>query len=218
MWFLTRGISLEYVFMRIVAVILMVFFILPVHEFAHAWVAYKLGDDTAKNSGRLTFNPLLHFSPLGTLSLLLFNYGWANPVPIDSRNFAKPRRDMALTALAGPTSNLLIAILSAILYNNIVVKWFIGFGNIFKLMSIFFEFFILINVNIAVFNMLPVPPLDGFKIMESFIPDKYMVKYYQNYNYIVLIMFVLLFFGFFNGPIRLMEIILYSLIMKFTGG
>jgi len=93
MWFLQPGITFEDLIIRMLVTLVVIFVSLPLHEFAHAWTAYKLGDDTAKNLGRLTINPLAHFSTLGAVCLLLFDFGWANPVPIDTRNFKHPKRD-----------------------------------------------------------------------------------------------------------------------------
>ena len=106
---LLRGyhVDLGTVAAQVISILFVILCILPLHELAHAWVANKLGDPTAKLEGRLTFNPLASVDPMGALALLLFGFGWAKPVPVDSRYFRKPKRDMAITALAGPVSNLL---------------------------------------------------------------------------------------------------------------
>ena len=104
---------------QILAVLLIIFIVLPFHEWAHAFVAYKLGDTTVKYRGRLSLNPIEHIDPIGALALLLFGYGWAKPVPIDTSNFKKPKRDMALTAIAGPAANVIAAAVGAFLLNGI---------------------------------------------------------------------------------------------------
>lgn len=140
MWFLQPNLSFLDVIARIVAVLTIIFLILPLHECAHGWMAYKLGDDTAKRSGRMTLNPLAHFDPIGALSILLFNFGWAKPVPVDPRNFKNPRKDNALTALAGPISNLLAAIAGGLILNFILLflilplmNYFIGFIHFYRI-------------------------------------------------------------------------------------
>ena len=115
---LIRGGSVNFssLLATILASLVVIFLILPLHELAHGWVAYRLGDRTAKYSGRLTLNPLAHLDPMGALSLLLFGIGWAKPVPVDSRNFKNPKTGMAVTAAAGPLSNLLAALVGAVLW------------------------------------------------------------------------------------------------------
>ena len=112
LWFLKPGVTLSYVIMRLLSILLIIFLILPLHEFAHGYVANKLGDKTSKHSGRLTLNPLYHIDPIGVLVMFLFGFGWAKPVPIDPRNFKNPKVGMALTAIAGPISNISIVLLS----------------------------------------------------------------------------------------------------------
>ncbi len=131
---------------------------LTVHEWAHAWVAYKLGDDTPYYDGRVTLNPLAHLDPLGTIAFLIFSFGWGKPVLINPNNF-KRRSDELLVALAGPASNLVFALLLNLL------AFAVGgiFGELLRLAS-------LINVSLAAFNILPIPPLDGSSIIDIFFP------------------------------------------------
>ncbi|MDR2946601.1 MAG: site-2 protease family protein [Candidatus Adiutrix sp.] len=155
------------------------------HEFAHGFVAYKLGDPTAKNEGRLTLNPLAHLDPIGTLMLFLSQlFGWAKPVPFNPANFKNPVRDATLVALAGPVANLVTAVAMAVVFKLFLLVNIFSFlpassaqdlGNIFVMA-------ILVNVAIGVFNMLPLPPLDGFKVLAYFLPPRWVIASYQHAN------------------------------------
>jgi Zn-dependent protease len=151
-----------------------------VHEYAHAWVATKLGDLTAKVNGRLTLNPLSHIDPIGAISMLIFRFGWSKPVPINEYNFEKRERDTALVSLAGPLSNVLLLLLTALI--NYLVK---PTG----LFVTFVMTFAMINTVLAVFNLLPIPPLDGHKIVRAFLPKQ--IRYYweelEKYQIVLLI-------------------------------
>lgn len=217
MWFLRPGIGFEDILMRIVAVMIIVFLVMPLHECAHGWIAVKLGDNTAKYSGRLTLNPLPHIDPLGALAILLFGFGWARPVPVDPRNFKNPKSGMALTALAGPLSNLLAA-----LVGGLVLKVIFMFSSSIPavLMSwilIFFINYMMINVGLAVFNLIPLPPLDGSKIIGAFIPDRILYKFAQYQNVIMMIVFVLLFVGVLSVPLGILQSAAYNGIIHIAG-
>lgn len=157
-------------------VFLLKFFVLTIsltfHEAAHAWVAWRLGDDTAKRLGRLSLNPLVHMDPIGSL-MMLGNapIGWAKPVPVDSRNIRNPRSGLPLVAFAGPLSNLLIALVCCILYSLLDP---LIMGSSWELML---EGFITVNFSLAIFNLLPVAPLDGSKIITTFMSDKVADRY-----------------------------------------
>lgn len=187
---------------QILATLFVIFCILPLHECAHGWVAYKLGDRTAKAQGRLTLNPLASIDPAGSLFLLLFGFGWAKPVPVDARYFKNPKRDMAITALAGPVSNLLASLVGALIYLGaaIAVK-----GALPVFVQYFFYAYIWINAALAVFNLIPLPPLDGSKILGAFLSDKALYNYYQYQNVIVAVSFVVLFSGVLDRPIGLLQ-------------
>ena len=139
-------------------------FSLSFHEFAHAWMAYRLGDDTAARLGRLTLNPMAHLDPVGSMALLLMGFGWAKPVPVDTRHLNNPRDDMVKVAAAGPLSNLLLAVLSAI-----SLRMLLSGGFLSPDVKTFLIILMQINITLAVFNLIPIPPLDGSQILTPFI-------------------------------------------------
>lgn len=138
-------------------------FALCFHEFAHAWVAYKLGDPTAKHSGRLTLNPLAHLDPMGSLMILFVGFGWAKPVPVDVRYLQNPRMDMMKIAFAGPAANLLLAFVG-----GTIIRAHIVGGSLILMLVLFTQ----INIMLAVFNMIPIPPLDGSQIFSGLMVRK----------------------------------------------
>lgn len=201
------AVSLGDIVSQILATVFIIFCILPLHECAHGWVAYRLGDSTAKNSGRLTMNPVASIDPVGSLFLLLFGFGWAKPVPIDSRYFKNPRRDTALTALAGPLANFLAAWVGGVVYFGIFIA---SRGLMPAFVQTFFWAYITINVALAVFNLIPLPPLDGSKILGAFLPARALYTFYRYQNVIVGVVFFVLFFGFLSGPINFLNKALLS--------
>lgn len=180
---------------------------LTFHEFAHGYMAYKLGDPTAKNLGRLTLNPLKHLDPIGTICMIFFHFGWAKPVPINSRYFKKPRRDMALTAAAGPIMNFILA-LFGVLVCRILTKIFVAFPAqsdfvyyIRYAALTLFSYFHMLNLSLGVFNLIPIPPLDGSRIFYIFLPPKWYFGVMKYEKYIQLALLVLLWTGLLSRPL-----------------
>lgn len=190
------------------ASLFVVFCTLPFHEYAHALVATKLGDQTARLSGRLSLNPMRHIDPLGALMIVLVGFGYAKPVPVNPRNFKNPKVGMALTALAGPGANLLMAIVFLLLKNIILL--FPTSNPIVLALAYFFIFAASINIGLAVFNLLPIPPLDGSRILQLIIPSKYYFKFLQYERYVVIVVFVLLLTGILSRPLGYLQSLLYN--------
>ena len=197
------------VLVQIAAVLFVIFCILPLHEYAHGLIAYKLGDPTAKNAGRLTLNPLASIDPIGALLILLFGFGYAKPVPVNPWYFKRPKLGMALVAFAGPFANVLAAIAGGILYNLIVVI----FGTMPYLLYVFLYYYIVINVSLATFNLLPIPPLDGSKILAAVLPDSVVSKMYRYQQFFMIGLMVLLFSGILDVPLSYFREAVYSFAM-----
>lgn len=177
-----------------------------IHEFAHAWTAVQLGDNTPRLMGRLTLNPLAHVDILGLVMLFLIRFGWAKPVTINPNNFSNPRRDNLLVSLAGPGSNLLTAFLFYFIF------LLLGqFNVITPSSSLVLQLIIIYNINFAILNMLPLPPLDGFRIIETFIPYEWTETLYRLAPYSMLILVVLLYTPFFRSFFILTQRAIYGL-------
>ena len=174
---------------------------LTVHEYCHGYAAYKLGDDTAKNFGRLTLNPIKHIDPYGAICMVLFHIGWAKPVPINPRNFKDPKKGFAITAAAGPAANLILGFFSAFIY--LLVFAFVKdmtfasrnftyhlISNILSFLFIFHS----VNIGLGLFNLLPIPPFDGSRLLNVILPPKTyfeIMKYERKIYYGVLIWLLL---------------------------
>ena len=174
----------------LVLLIPVLLFALVFHEFSHGWVAYKLGDPTAKNQGRLTLNPIAHLDPFGSMMILFVGFGWAKPVPVDSRYLANPREDMMKIAFAGPASNLFLALIGGVLIR------LTGYAGLLTSMLILFT---QINISLAVFNMIPIPPLDGSQIFSGIMIRRNPQLVMQLQMYGPQILMGLILFGMFTG-------------------
>jgi Zn-dependent protease len=177
---------------------------ITVHEYWHGRIAYKLGDPTAAEAGRLTLNPLAHLDPIGTLMLILFRFGWAKPVPVNFNNLNHPKRDMIYVSLAGPVANILTAIIFAltlrlsyyfffritVVQNTVFLKLII---TLIKGWLLFLQTGVIINLALAIFNLIPVPPLDGSKILLGLLPNSTAYRYakLESYGPIILLILVL---------------------------
>lgn len=191
---------------------------IPFHEASHAFVSYKLGDPTAKNLGRLTLNPIKHLDPWGLLAMLTIGIGWAKPVPIDPNYYKDRRGGMALTAAAGPLSNLLLAYLLMVIYgfganivNGIVLPQIVYSAFDVVLMLAY------INVSLAVFNMLPIPPFDGSRIFGLVLPEELYFKVMKYERYMMFAVLALLWTGVLSNVLRSINSWLFEGIIWGTG-
>ena len=175
---------------------------LTVHELCHGLAAYALGDPTAKSQHRLSLNPLRHLDPFGTLMMLVFGFGWAKPVPIDMRYFKRPKQGLAVTALAGPVSNFLLAYV-ALVGANFVVPFAGSVGGWQLQLLNFLLNLSILSLGLGIFNLIPFPPLDGSKVLEGFMPDKisYTILRYERYGMVALM--AILWFGLLDTPLAM---------------
>ncbi len=195
--------SITDVIIYILSALTVIFLTMPVHEFAHAYSAYKLGDNYQRYAGRLTLNPLAHIDYVGALAIILVGFGWAKPVQVNAHSFKNPKLGMALTAFAGPLANLIVAFVSLFLANLFVyLRWSLQLSFMIYV-YLFFLYIAQINVCLAVFNLVPVPPLDGSKVLAAILPDRiyYKVMQYEQYLYIFLI--ILIVAGVLDGPLSI---------------
>lgn len=208
-----QGLDLMTVIVSLLASLLVIFVMLPFHEFAHATVAGWFGDKTAKMLGRQSLNPLKHIDYMGALLLLLFGFGWAKPVPVNLDHRKNPKGAMAVVALAGPLANLLAGIAGGLLMNLVLainpmaVLILLG-GNSVGILSyvvLFLYYFMTINISLAVFNLIPIPPLDGSKILMAFLPNRICYQIQRNEAMISMILMIAIALGAFSGPLSVAQ-------------
>ncbi len=210
------GFDISTIIMCALSSLVVIFLTMPIHEWAHGFVSSKLGDPTPRYQGRLTLNPMAHIDVMGAIGILLFGIGWAKPVSVNARYYKNAKWGMALVAAAGPISNIIVALIS-LLFSNLSL--FIGdatgslrvvgdliYGepnDIYFLVSTFFQFIALINISLAVFNLIPIPPFDGSRILFTFLPSKYYFKIMQYEQYIFIGLLVILYSGVFDLPLAI---------------
>lgn len=188
--------------LSVFSVLVIIFVVFPIHECAHGLMAKILGDDTAERQGRLTLNPFAHIDPFGALAMFICRIGWAKPTPVDLRRCTKvkPRTALALTSLAGPLANVLLSYILVIAYKIVMINmtsmamYYVALGLLYTAQ---------INIYLAVFNLVPIPPFDGFNILSSFLPGKAVYVMQRNQQIIYWVFFALLVFGILDVPFGL---------------
>ena len=190
---------------------------IPVHEAAHAYVADKLGDPTARYMGRLTINPMAHFDLMGSVAMIVCGIGWAKPVPINPRNFRDQKKGMAISAAAGPISNIIVAAISlAVAKLLLYISYAAGANTVVSTLFTIFRSMCFINISLAIFNLIPIPPFDGSRIFNYFLPDKFYFKIMEYERYIFLGLLIVLFTGILDFPLSILSNIVFNAIDKLT--
>lgn len=212
-----NGLLSPYQILRYLLRAVVVLVAIPFHEAAHALVSSWLGDDTAKRAGRLSLNPIRHFDPLGALCMLLGGVGWAKPVGIDSRNYKDPKLGMAISAAAGPLSNLLLAWGSTILYKIVLYSAAAQQSRLMAVLSLLLYDMIVMNLSLAVFNLLPIPPFDGSRIALLFLPRRLYFRAMRYERQIMLAVLLLVFLGALDAPLSLLVDLMWDRLVEWTG-
>ena len=191
---------------------------IPIHEAAHAYVADKMGDPTGRYMGRLTLNPIAHFDLVGSIAMLVAGIGWAKPVPINPRNFREPKKGMAISAAAGPISNLIVAAISLSAAKILMyVSYQVGVNTVLSTLFTIFNLMCSINISLAIFNLIPIPPFDGSRIFNYFLPDKFYFKVMEYEQYIVIGLLIILFTGVLDVPLAILSNLIFGALDKLTG-
>ena len=190
---------------------------IPIHEAAHAYVADKMGDPTGRYMGRLTLNPTAHFDLLGSIAMLVAGIGWAKPVPVNPNNFKDPKKGMAISAAAGPVSNIIVAAASLAVAKIIMyASYAVGVNTALSTLFTIFNVMCSINISLAIFNLIPIPPFDGSRIFNYFLPDKFYFKVMEYEQYIVIGLLIVLFTGILDVPLALLSNLIFNALDKIT--